>query len=563
MSSARKLAQQARSVFRPALAAATCLAAALVFGLADRAAAGQTEVWVLTAGGVDELAAMTVDEHGEAPSIEGSGRLPLNLEDRPVATYTDLVVWPGGSVLLADGSGSGGVVFDEQGDQTDQLFEPNTLDAPAGLVVSSFTAPDRPTELLMAEQTGEVSVYDTVDEVFTFGWTPTRQGTDPRLSRAVALPDRRAAVAVQWPQLEASTVEIVDLRQTEGHTVVTSEAGADDAPRLERLHPVHNLMADLDGRLLVTSRDRIAIVDEDGTLEWNYDIGQFGQTAGVFEAAFWLESGRIVAATRQPGLWNEPHTNHRLHLLDPDADPPHRASGPPLEGAPLQLDAADEGHGATGTRGHYAGAFGPAAAPPSDLTVTGQPAVDPPEIPLDGVGELSFELTNETDRTIGVRRAEFRAHSAPCGADDLEEAPTTTWWRTDNPDDLTSNDAWSVQGTQLAADDLNVGLWCGRLVVLDTDGVAHRLGPPVDVEILAPDDGPDSPVESDDLTAFDDAGLPSDFRPGDDDAGGCGCRTARSSPDGSMVLLVMAMLMVWVWRRRPGRRERHPHGPPE
>lgn len=511
----------------------------------DRAAA-ESELYVLTAGGTDHLEVMTVDDPtGDEPAIADSGTLDLQLQDRDLATYTDLVVWPGGSLLLADGSGSGAIVFDSDGHQTDQLFDHDTYPAPAGLVVASFVDPDLPSSLLVADAGGEVLLFDPVDEAFTFSFSPDGADPPPEPARAVALPDDRAAVAVRRPATDSSTIEIVDLDEADATTVATSRADA-DAPHIEGLDPVRSLMADTDDRLLVTSRDQVAIVDDDGELDWRYAVGQAGQLGGQLEAALWLESGLVVAATRQPGLFNQPHTNHRLHLLDPEADDSYLTSSPPLQAAPLQLDTID-GHGGTGTLGYDAGASEP-TTPADELTVTGVPTVEPDSVALDATAELSLELTNDTDHPVSLRRLELSAVSAPCDADDRHEAPATDWWADPDPDDIAPDSSLQIDGTSLVAEQLGVGLWCGQFFVVDADGHRHGVDGDIDIEILPPEQGPGSPVESDDLTGFDDAGLPTDFRP-DDQTEGCGCRSSASPLPGSVAVVVAMLVLLSALRR--------------
>ena len=559
MSPVRKLSQRRRSVF----SAVVPLVAALLLVVGPSKPADAEELYVVTAGGTDELEVLTVDApvDGE-PTIDSSTPLALQLSDGELATYTDIAVLPGGQRLLADGAGRGAVVFDEDGQETDALFGPGTADAPSSAVVARYIDADRPEKLLLAEQsTGQARIYDVIDEAFEWSTTVTRDGISGDVVGAVLLPDDRIAVAANWANHQIGTVEVHSLDDEEStpDTVVISETDepdsdetdSDEPPVVDGLYPIRDIFADLDGRLLITSERRVHIVGPDGTVEWQMRIGDAPAFGGEFETAHWLASDLVVVATREPGLWNNPHPNHQLHLVDPSADEPHLAAGPSLDAAPLAIDSAD-GHGATGTRDYYAGVFDFDESTPDELLVDEGPTVEPTAVPLDEAASLSFRLSNPTDDPVMVRRAHFRV--APTTCDDVESSDelATAWWSRHQSRSIEAGDEWRVDDSSMPAQLLSVDSWCGRLVLIGRDGTSHVLGPATDIEILAPGDGEKTPVETDDVFRFGpDAGIPGDSGDGEEPTG-CGCTsTGASSP--LLIAVIVAGLFVAL-RRLPGRR---------
>ena len=538
----RNLAHRTASVFPAALVLA--VAVLLTPGVAD---ADPEQLYVLGAGGVDELPVVTVDEHADPP-IAHDGAFELNADDGPLA-YSDLVVLPDGRLLAADAGGRGGLFFDEEGTAVDELFEPGTEDPPASLVVSRFADIDLVTEVLIADATGShIRRYDLIEEDVTATEELAQAGTSAEIARATALVDDGVAAAVSWPIEGFSTVEVLDPDDGTFTTVATSEAtdngDNDSAEVIETLHPLRNLMADVDGRLLVTSRDRVHLLDANGELLFDYGVGDDTAMGGQLETAHLLESGLIVAATRQPGLWNEPHTNHRLHLIDPDADPPYLGSSPSLRRAPIQLDVTD-GHGATGTRGWYAGALDSEAAAPSDLTVIEPPQITPTQIALDGEVLLTFQLLNDTDVPLPIAAARMRAAPAPAdGCDDITVGENdTAWWHADDPPTLAAGNEFAVN-TPAAVEQLSVGFWCTRLHITGSDGSHHFFGDPIHLTITEPENGPSAPESHDDAGHVADTGDTGGFGDDPDDDNGCGCTTS-----GGAVPSLVALLFVVALRR--------------
>ncbi len=507
-------------------------------------------VYVLPAGGVSSLPTVIVrSPAGGPPRLERGTPRQLTLADGGLATYSDVVALPDGDLLLGDGSGRGGVLFDEQGDQRDAYFPDADLAAPSSLVVAGFATPDTPDLLLMGDDSvGRALIYDVIDQSYTWHYTLTHNGVRGQIARAVALPQQRFAIAVNWPALSLSAVKIVAWESSaQPELALYSEAVDEDTPVLAGLYPVRDLAADLDGRMLVTSRDQIAIIDEAGQLLWELHMGDDPALGGQFQSARWLDSGLIVAATRQPGLWIEPHTNHRLHLIDPspDVEVPLLDSSDNFEAAPLRIEPWS-GTAPTGTRDFYADAYDFDGASPADLSLEDdRPSLVPRQIHLDETTFFGFALHNDTDGAITMRRADFLVAHGACDDLELPEALHQPWWSDGSLTRIEAGQSHQISQQVLLAEPLGIGLWCGQLRLTGRDGSRHFLGTPLDFEILPPF-GQDSPVSVDVLLEFGDAGLPADHGSDGDEMGtGCACSTGGGSQAPLFILVLLAGLILY------------------
>lgn len=529
----------------------------VLLGLFSGSAEAGEQLHVLTAGGIDELANLRVETpFDQPPQLVRGTATELSLTGGGLATYTDVVVLPGGHLLLADGAGRGAVRFDDDGEQVDQLFSAGEISAPPSVVAAGFVTTNEPDLLLMADgTTGHLRLYDRVADSYVWNHASIFDGARPDVARAIAMPDKRVAAAGNWADESLGAVEVLS-RETgaEPELVVLSEPHSErpDARIIDGLFPVRDLMADLDGRLLITSRTGVFVVDSGGELLWHFDIGDDADVGGELQSARWLDSGLIAAATRQPGLWNEPHLHHRVHLLDPGEEVPVVATSDSFDAAPLRLEPA-AGHGATGTRDYSADAFDFDDATPEALNVDYGPIIDPEQIPFDDSSSLSFAVHNETAKPVTVRRAEFRVANDACDQLAVPDHLHRPWWGYYQTRTIESGDGWEMSNQFLDAGDLGAGFWCGQLMMIGRDGQAHEVGDPVDFTVLDPA-GADGPVTVEELAEFDpvDAGQPDDAGTSSPANGtgndGEGCSCAASSPTAPLPALILVMAAILVAR---------------
>lgn len=535
----------------------------MVFGT-QSVSAGE-EVHVLTAGGTASLERLSVESpFDEDPFLISATATDLQLSQGGLATYSDIVVLPGGHLLLADGSGRGAVRFDEEGEQVDQLFAPGEADRLPSVVAAAFVSPNEPDQFIIGDDAaGMVRLYDSIDDENIFSYTTTQDNQRPRIARAVSMPEKRLGAAFIWPDQSISGVEVISIDDPDDDGVlIRSDADTDatEAVVIDDLHPVRDLMADLDGRLLITSAKAIFIVDSSGDILWQIAIGDHSLLSGEFASARWLPSGLIVAATRQPGQWNQPHINHRVHLVDPEqTEHPVLDSSQSFEAAPLRLEAAD-GQGGTGTRDYYADAFEFDALSPNQLSVDEGPQIFPESIDAGEAAYLSFALANPAEASISFRRAGFYVAQQACEAIGHPNELHHPLWSETTTQTVAAESSWRLDDQPLQTIDLDAGQWCGQLGLTGRDGQRHWLGEAIDFEIVADPDseGAVSVEELADFSGADagdlaDVGEPSEA-PADDDEG-CGCGSASGSTSLPMVV-VLAMALMWI--RRPRRVQASP-----
>lgn len=554
-----KLAQPTASVSRRAVVSAFIflLVSAIQADLQEaipgliQSADASERVFVLTAGGISDLKRVTVRSNLETPTISSSSPLSLQLWEGPAATYTDIVVLPGGDIVLADGSGRGAVFFDSQGQQVDELFGAGGMSAPSSVVAGAYLGPNDPELLVMGDNTvGRVHLYDLIDRRYSWSYSLIHETVRGDVERAIQLPEQRVALAAVWPGLSLSAIKIVTTDSPADEVLALYSrpvSDAPDAPVIEDLHPVRDIMADLDGRLLITSQTQLAIVDSAGELLWKVSLGDDPAFGGEFQSARWLDSGLIVAATRQPGQWNSPHLNHRVHLIDPQAEAPLLDSSPSLDRAPLRLEV-EAGHGGTGTREYFADAYDFVLPDVESLHLDDGPSLSPTDIARDENAFFEFTLTYTGEGIISLRRTEFRIHQGSCSELNLPADLSYPWWSTTNQD-LGNQESWTEERL-LFPDEFALGDWCGQLAITLRNGTRHFLGSPIDFEVLAPAGGEQRPVQVDDLAEFgSDAGYGADVGSGsgDDESAGCGCSSTNRPPGGALILLIA--LGVWRVRR--------------
>lgn len=544
----RALSQLTPDVPPSTLVCALLTIAATVLGLESNAQAQLEDIYVVTAGGTDRLVELAVyDPIDDSPHIESGADLVLELADDTMATYTDIAVLPGGYLMLADGAGRQAVWFDEQGRQVDQVTAPTGGDPARSAVVASFLDPNTPEQIVIGyDAPGRLELRDLVDGDELWVQPLVVDGASGRIGRAVVLPDHLLAAAVSWPEIGVSAVQTISRSQpsTPKRTIwseVHPEA-SDGDPVVDGLHPVRDVMAESGGDFLIASAGQISIVDPDDGLRWKLSIGDDPALGGEFEAARWLDSGFIVVATRQPGLWNHPHTNHRVHLIDPDADDPVVDTSPSFGAAPLAMDSA-RGHGGTGTRHYFADANEQPGAAPDQLSVTDGPTLEPDRPEREQEATLGFSLRNDADDPVTVRRIEFRTADDDCA--DIHHVGDLPhlWWSDGINDTLEAGDDWSVDGAFVDTTDISVGDHCGQITVVGRDGTAYLVGDHLPFSIEFPDG--EGPVVTDEIARHGDAGYPGDAGPFGDGAsnGGCACSATSSAPFPVLFVVVFGVLI--------------------
>lgn len=529
---------------RRALKSLLAIAAVALATFATATSHANDPVFVLTAGGVSQVERVQV--RYEPPAVGPAAALPLTFDSGTSATFTDLVVLPGGHLMGTDASGRGLAIFDAQGHQTDELAGPGQLPPLQSAVAASYLGPNQPERVLLTDNSvRRVQVYDLVDERYLFSERFLLSNTPGDMVRAVLLPSNRAAVLLNWPSLSTSALLVITLDTPPVIDAAILSSTSPDFPGaalISDLYPAQDLTADIDGRLLITSRETLFVVDAQGGILDEIGVEESGAAGGVFQSARWLPTGLILAATRQPGLWTTPHTNHRVHLFDPAEPSPLLASSAALNAAPLRLEL-QSGQGGTGTVDFFADLFDD-DGDLSALSVSDGPSLAPREIPRGSSAFFGATLTYDGPSLLRLRRLEFRIRQGACDAEDAPD-PTDPWLSLQNID-LDTGDSFEVDQV-LTPTDRPLGEWCGQLLATARDGEQAPLGAPLNFTFVPPDDQGEV-ITVEDLATFDsDAGHQADtgFSIDDDpDQGGCGCSTSPTPPVSLWILLAMALFLI-------------------
>ncbi len=552
MKSRQSLSQLPRLLpLRHQLLWAALVAAGLVLGAGS--AEGQSEVeeiYVLSAGGVGELKRFSIRHNSQsATTIDKDSPLLLTTFDGGLAAFSDLTVLPNGRIMLASSLGGGAMVFDDQGLQIDDIAANG---APlTSAVAAGFVTPDEPDLVLLSQDTpGRIRLHDVIDDLDDWTLPFGRDGEEASIIRSIRLVDDQIATAALWPTLDLSAVEIASVDDpADVERIIWSRhhpERLEEEPVIDDLHPLRDLVATVDGDLLITAAHQISLIAPDGQLLWSMNIGDDPALGGEFESARWLDTDLIALATRQPGLWTQPHSNHRIHLVDPDADVPLVASSAPLSSAPLAVESA-RGIAATGTGHYFADAFDDEGLQASKLSLTSGPTLDPPDPRRDDSTRLSLSVANEADETITLRRLEFRSRRASCSDDDNDFA--TTWWSDDAITTLEPGDTWELDEEILSTAAMAVDDHCGRITAVGRDGTPHLLGDIVEFEIRSPD-GHDQ-VIVDEIAEHGDAGPAGDSGlSGGETSSGCTCSSAPGRAAIPSLLVLAALFGLRLRRTR-------------
>lgn len=554
------IAQPLRSVALRSLKLALFLLLWMPFPLwAEQGDRGELaeEVLILPAGGTQALPVFVVHT-GESPSIIAAGQQPIRLQDQSTASYTDLVVLPGGSLLLGDGFGRGAVRFSVQGDQVFSLFERNSMIPPTSVVAAAYIGMNEPDLLLLGDSsTGRVQLYDVISRIYTWTASLSRAGVRGQPRRAVLLPGGRVAVVVHWPSLELSALKIFPLEanplpEQALYSQEVEPATEDGTLQIQPLlFTPRDLAADLDGRLLVTTAEHLLLLAEDLSLLASLSLADLPQVSGEFQSARFLDSGKILAATRQPGQWNTPHQNHRLHLFSLDEGFVYLTQSTSLDRAPLRVEVR-QSQGGTGTRDYFADALEDQGPGLEAILVESALTVVPRRFPRDEAGHFQFRLLSTGPGSILVRRIELRTQQGACEDLALPDALTRQAFLRTNQE-LFEGEPRTYNGL-IDPIDLAIGPHCVQIALTGRSGDRLFVGEALTFEVLPPSDARESAVSVEDLPRLE---------PGEGDGTGPhleesqeGCACATSSQGGPTAPLVLLVTLAFLWTQRPRLRAR-------
>lgn len=470
------------------------------------------------------------------------------------ARVSDLKILPDGSHLLGDVDGRGAAITDPTGQMLRYVLdEQQRLSGIDAVTVGAYFAPGEPSLLVTGDSTSSnVTIRDTSQES-TVWFIQTRIATSRgEVAQVAVMPDNMIAMAINWPDVGVYGIRIRDTSGPVNEGIEISSGmhveTPPDAVIVPELDVLRDLMVLEDGRLLVTTRFAMVLLNADGTLDELLDIGAYPAISGQLASARALPSGLWAITTFEAGEWIQPHPNHRLHWYDPELDEVV-ASSPPLSRAPLRVEAAG-GTGGTNTVGFDAGL---------DLIQQGDPTtielvslIVPPTANIGSFLSTRGIVQNTGVLPVGLSTLAIRGAPGSCTpspAADVDLAVATSV--AVNP-----GAQYSWLGDVFLDNSFALGTWCAFVQGRDQQNMLRSYGEPIEFEI--------NPATSETGSTIDVTPLPFNTGPEDmgfdgGDAGDAGdvgppdkgcCATMSAKARGPTLLPTLIALMLLGRRRR-------------
>ncbi|MBA2660860.1 MAG: hypothetical protein H0U74_01080 [Bradymonadaceae bacterium] len=544
------------------------LVVALILSLWSFEAAAQSDdaVVVVSSGGVRHVQLFDLEAYDGTIEAFAAGRRRILPDSAAASTFTDIKVLPDGSFLLADASGRGFMVSDADGALRYELRPPNAIPSIASASVVSYLGPGAPHQVLMGDNaTSRASVYDIFAQGYSWSYDFGASGSRAVITQAIAMPGERIAAAVNWPAQGLSSVDVFKLGPGEGpahrrFANIDHFGGPRDLVIVEGLNTVRDLMARADGSLLVTTRFSLLSLSPAGEVLWQLNVADDLALNGELATARWLPSGRIALASFEPGHWVRPHTNHRIHWIDPSSEgaPSVVATSEVLDAAPVRLDAL-RGHGGTGTFGFETDGGEPAFGDASALVLSAELIVNAMSFRSGDRLSANATLLNPGAQPIALERVGVVGLPGRCGSPH-GTARTFFEYRGIR---LESAAAFEFDGAVIVDPSFVPGPWCVFVSTRDRFLVERAVGDPIEIEIEAERI---RPPDVRDVELLEDVGegdvgfeLSEPPTPAESEQG-CACRLAPGS--GTLggagwlasLAIVLALARVRKRRQRPLRR---------
>ena len=472
--------------------------------------------------------------------------------------------------------------FDPLQRRLEELWEPpNAAAQIEGMSLAASGAPGEARRLLVADSSTSLVQIVEVNQAPSSppAWRQSSyiEGAVARFHQAIVLPGGRVAVAASWAALGVDGVDLFSVASPEPGEApmrrrLASSATGDRAAVEEIVQPalsgLREIMAiDADTLLVTTASSLFAMTLQEGEIMWSIQISEEPLLSGEFAGARITPSGRLIAATFEPGRWVEPHPSHRVHWFEapgadsPDQAPAWLARSAPLERAPRRV-ASLESVGASGTFGFEAGLNPGGPAGDDDvglLRVTGPIALK--DDVVFGTAPLQASVTFENpleDRAVTPRQFALRA--VPDGACRTGFHPNRVLITSPMQTTIEAQGAYTLAGEATLSAELPRGAWCLFPSIAREDGSWRDIMDAAVTFTLLNEDGsggasvpreelPYEEFDPDDLS--DDEPGPPDLGHGGDleqelpaQPGGCGGCSAASGQLGAPSWPLAALLLL-------------------
>ncbi len=524
---------------------------AVTFGAALAAAQSADAVVVLGSGGVERVAAFDIARQPEVRAINLGTRRVVPAEVGPVE-IGDIKILRDGSYLLSDVSGRGVVVTRADGSEFTLVYDPTgQFQRVSAASVASYFSVGEPSLLLMADPSG-VAIRRASTQTVSWFRPLSIASSTARVVQVIAMPDNVVAVALNWPSAGVSAVQLGSSLEVEPFAEFESAEhleSSDQAIVVPELDGLRDLQGLANGNLLVTTRYAVLELTQSGEVVGEWAAADYPAMNGELASARMLASGLVAVATFEPGEWVRPHTNHRVHWIDP-ADAALVATSESLLTAPTRVEGLTS-TGGTGTVGFDAGLTVLEQGDPEDVELADL-AVDPAAVEVGDELIVTATVRNAGAGPVALSRIVVRGSRGPCQPGDQDDYD----FAVEESVALGADQSIVVQSEQVVDARFGLGTWCAYVETLDQMGVWRSVGEGLEFEVVEADDSTGSVIDVTPLPynlgrdfGFEvdmdagDAGRADEFVP----KKGC-CATSRGAPTSAILFWLVLVLMV---ARRP------------
>jgi hypothetical protein len=451
------------------------------------AAAPDDAVAVLPAAGAEHAAVYSLTGSPDNLQAERIGQRRLVAGELAPSAFTDLKILANDQQLLTDFDDRGVATTEPEGTLDFSLAGSGDKPGVGTASVVGYDDQGQPVQFLYGDDDRQrIAIYDRRAESDVWENTITTPSVRARVVQVIGLPESRIAAAIEWPSIGLSAIDIFDLSAegSDKFVVRLASSSHEDAPQptapVSALQNIRDIFGLADGRLLVTTRDDLLVISlTNRQVDSRFRITDHDGLAGDFIAARALPSGQVAAATVQPGLWTQPHENHRLLWLDENLEEVLAQRGL-LERAPWRVEAAD-GHGGSGTMGLQPGLDFVPSASLDDLQLATPVDLRPTPVRRGGASNASTRLSNPTSRPIHLKRAALLASPDRCEAETRRETLVEQVGLGIPP-----GGNIGLQGTFRLGEDAPTGEWCAWLELESPDDSNRPLPDSLAFEVIAP-----------------------------------------------------------------------------
>ncbi|CAN0476415.1 unnamed protein product, partial [Laminaria digitata] len=456
------------------------LLAALVVA-SDTAMAQESDETALVVfhGGTRALDRITIEPDGESWRAVPLSRVEVIPSPQDVRVIRDARVLPDGRILLSGISDEGIGISDPDEGTFELIYRPSNAFSriESGAVVGYTPGEDVQRILLTDSALSTASIHDRFDDRELWRASLFIPGARAFLVAGILMPGARIITASNWRSLGISGIDLFELASPPDRPAHVRFATSDHegAPAtlmiLPELADLRDVMALDEDTLLVTTRFAIHAMDLDGTIQWTVSASEDLEVGGEFASARVLPSGKMVAATFEPGKWTTPHPNHRVHWYSSplgEEAPERLATSSSLTSAPNRVLPA-QSIGGTGTYQYEASLEQLNDGTLDQLQAAGAFVLDreATRAGQDLGGALTYRNTGE--RGVVLNRMAILAiegeRCLPSG-----DEPRLLWERREVV--IGPLSSYTFEGTTIIDETYAPGTWCAFLVLEDREGVS-------------------------------------------------------------------------------------------